>query len=123
MNAKRLLELADYLDKVGTSKPFDFSITVNECGSAGCALWDLHSLHPRAFPVALFKDDYGDFTGKIEVPLDERVCEWFGISGDDCDHLFAPGWSDLKLSADATRKQVAKHIRKFVKARAKEATQ
>lgn len=145
MNAvgkKRLLKLADFLDKLPPEK-FDFSeIAVQKgkpmrealkagrtrCGTVGCAIGWM----PAAFPRSLRWDETRGWATRTfpdvclineptRVDFDAAVT-FFGITSADAYWLFQPGgWRGLYASEhnglhnDATPKQVAKHIRKFVR--------
>lgn len=129
MNKKRLLKLADHLEK-GTlgHKKFKFD-TYNEfresedvapkCGYAGCAIGEC--------PV-IFKKDWNFSLGGVPklnskkyLDGDDAAMKYFDIKYDECQHLFMPEmqnedrYGGRYLERNATRNQVAKNIRAFVK--------
>jgi len=131
MNATRLLKLADFLDQLPRQK-FDFARIAHEghksmrdalkagkhrCGTVACAIgwtpvvfprlvrWVTLNIGSRDLDVCLRSDDDSiDFDAAAQI---------FDIEYDDACFLFDPG--DSRLGDGATPKQVAKHIRKFVK--------
>lgn len=136
MNAKRLLKLADFLEKLPKEK-FDYGVVVcgdgtlpNKeltCGSVGCAIgWT-----PVALPKAAeycgktkgYSQTYYDVRPKGAVGRGwshaQAGAEIFGIDRRDALALFTPGsqWriNEEDLGSDATPKQVAALIRRFVK--------
>ncbi len=142
INAKRLLKLAAFLDKLPRSH-FSFATTHKEvekspeniCGSVGCAIgWC-----PTVFPtlVGLAKNQYKNtFTMNGRgIPCDS---DWVAVGGRlfdmprlDAFLLFTPAdilfWSrpspwapDDPLRSNATPKQVAKRIRTYVAWKAKQ---
>lgn len=142
----RLLKLADFLDTL-KRKDFDFGCWVGDglvdtafeayndvvnqritpgCGTTACALgWAtaIPSLRRAGLRLAqgevcLVKD-----MGKEDYDRPERAAaEVFGLSDEEFQLLFTPGYPDEGcLPEEATAKQVAKHIRKFVKSKLAEA--
>lgn len=131
----RLLKLASILDTVPRKKfNLEYWIsnqsdeqpttgTVNECGTAGCAIgW---AMSDRGFRKAGLKptiDDIGFFVRKhfITIPYYkgaknfEAVALFFGIEENQAEHLFLD-WYYPEQGNKTTPKQVAKKIRKFVK--------
>lgn len=144
MNAKRLLKLAEFLDTLPRQK-FKFSTVADErgksmrealkagktrCGTVGCALgWA-----PVVFPRLLrwvevrkwFPDDKAMYAvchrsdTRTQVPASQMWPETrataaavFGLWEADVQFLFQP--EDSGLGEDATPKQVARHIRQFVR--------
>lgn len=108
MQKKRLLKLAELLDKV-PKKNFDMRRFryENECGTVCCAAghamldpWFIkRGLHQG---TQISVPQYGNFYAN------ESLMEFFGISWLQVCYLFAPG------KVGATPKTVAKNIRKFV---------
>ena len=130
---KRLIKLADFLDKLPRKK-FDFGHIVKgydkprktlDCGSVACAIGWCPVIFPRlvkyAPPAAYSIGDY-------EVIPKDGACEGaffgsterlFGIDREEALGLFEPGEQDridLPFTGNrATPKQVAKNIRRFIK--------
>lgn len=122
MNTDRLLALADYMDKIGTKRPFDYNTVVHECGTNGCALWDLHKLAPNEIPITLFDGpldrsrfpNVAELSGRLTPDLLFAVRRHLEISFEEFRYLFEPFESGL--GELATREQVAAHIRNFAMA-------
>lgn len=143
MNAKRLLKLADFLDALPRQK-FDFGTIAHQngkpmrealmagkesCGTVACAVGWM----PVVFPRGLKWDE--KYAGSEEFPsvvlrqdpdVDNvlAAAAWFAISPYDADLLFVPGDADggySGLKNEATPKQVARHIRKWVREQQKAA--
>jgi hypothetical protein len=134
MNARRLLLLADFLEKL-PRKRFYYGSWVGEdwkgkqdlsCGTTACALgWaaTLPSLRRAGLELRMSKhqNGYVAFRGmrgnRFEPGHHQSLCaaaKVFAISLDDANQLFAAPYPS-RLDDDATPKQVARHIRKFVK--------
>lgn len=127
MNKKRLVKLAEHLEKGKLGhKKFSFAVynvgatQPKSCGTMGCAIGEL----PILFPKLWTWDSYNDPSlRKKEYPMDTRdeVQEFFGLDLDEIQHLFYPYQQNPQhyggkiLGDDATRKQVAKGIREFIK--------
>jgi len=99
------------------------------CGTKACALgWatTLPSLQKKGLHLSMNQHGtrqvlvkgmsyrYGSNDVSRSIASASRV---FGISHDEARSLFIPGVFDNSLSSDATAKQVANHIEKFVAAR------
>lgn len=130
MNAKRLLKLADFLDTLPRQK-FDYSVFTRQggkpmrealkagktdCGTAGCAVGWMPVVFPRAV-CWLDKPTWkSDLTVALRSDHDithmEVAEQYFGLDEREALCLFDPFNNDL--SPEATPKQVARHIRKFV---------
>ncbi len=126
MKANRLLKLADHLErgKLG-HKVFFFGaynaegtkaenqpVFKKKCGTLGCAIGEC----PFAFPRNWKFNDFGYPVISSTADEESSGMQFFGINSRDYAHLFIPGLQyDKKLRDTATRKQVAAHIRKFVK--------
>jgi hypothetical protein len=127
----RLLTLAAFLDTLPRVK-FDFDVFVREdglpmkealkagdhdCGTAGCAVGWLPAVFPRAFKWECGTVFGTTWNGKnIGPPANlEAARQWFGLRYPDADTLFLPNTCGGSLGVDATPKQVADHIRTFVK--------
>lgn len=117
VHANRLLKLADHLSEL-PRKLFDFGTYAEKrsCGTVGCAMG--HACMMPAFKRlgAGLKEMPNDDVlwptiGGVASPVTVGK-ELFGVGIDDYESLFMPHESGL--GADATPKQVAKHIRKFV---------
>lgn len=130
MNKKRLLKLADFLDKLPRKK-FDFGEVVFgpdkpnkelSCRSVACAVgWC-----PIVFPkIARYKRRkpqssylYVGLVGKRTKYFSDTPRLLFDITHDEARGLFIPGWQDEiglpYLQDRATPKQVATNIRRFV---------
>lgn len=128
---RRLLKLADHLER-GTlgHKKFHFpviNIGVKDrkgCGSHGCAIGE----NPIVFPRQWRFSSYCAVVGSVELrsgttgdPFSD-VAIFFCISKDEAHSLFCPNklldWApkpDTYLPFSATREQVAKSIRQFIK--------
>jgi hypothetical protein len=145
---QRLLALAELLETL-PRKRFDYSHWAGDewkgktdlsCGTSACALgWATTMPSLRKLGLRLVKD----LSGWVAVKLiskngtfmneTEAAHEVFGVSEQEFQYLFIPGDDDededitlpeLGLNTyapgeNATPKQVAKHIRKFVKAKYK----
>lgn len=126
LHAKRLTKLANHLlsGKLG-HKVFDFcgyNWSFNEagedvipagCGTHGCAIGECPIAFPkqwryyRGYPVLR-----GDLLARHTK---ESGMEFFGLTFDEFCYLFTP--MRRGLPGTATRKQVARHILKFVKSK------
>jgi hypothetical protein len=137
---RRLLKLADHLEKgpkkaKWAHKKFNYAFFDSEdgemnskyhCGTAGCAIGECPAVFPR-----YWKFQADQFGGFLNIILNndfsryefQAAQEFFKINEGEAEYLFNPGgawWAERyknHLSNNATAKQVAKHIRKFVKAR------
>ena len=130
MYTKRLLKLADFLDTLPT-KRFDFDQwangPMNECDSVGCALgWSttIPTFKKLGFKLVeynlggILTPEYKNETGPY------AAAKLFGITNNEAYHLFVPYENLISfgtgkvirkgLTANATAKQVAKHIRSFI---------
>lgn len=124
MNKDRLLKLADHLDSGQLiHKKFDFRIfntagtADNPCGTSGCAIGECPAIFDEwTFDINFYPALKENSDG---WPLTDAET-FFGLSAYQADILFTPsGMYDirtwhLKLDRNATRFDVAKHIRKFV---------
>lgn len=142
---KRLLKLAAFLDKLPKAK-FDFNTFTSlgekpmmealkagrtQCGTTGCAVGWMPAVFPRQ--VCWVGKDKP--FGSVEVALRTKtgrpsrhvryfdVAErLFGLTGDEVRHLFNPENDSIgSLRWSATAKDVAKHVRKFVREKQKAA--
>lgn len=142
VHSKRLEKLAEFLDTLPRQK-FNFEEFVREegkpmaealkagtysCGTAACALGWTPAVFPRL--VRWVKDA----TGRTRIAdvaggqLTERALgqELFGLSESETVTLFYPKTHWVLpgvLPPSATPKQVARHIRRFLKSRATEKAQ
>jgi hypothetical protein len=125
---RRLLKLATHLEsgKLGHER-FKFSAYNSfpknqdrgpRCGTAGCAIGECPIVWPRrwrfgsgGYPCIVGCDDQPRWSGT----------EFFGLDLDEYNHLFVPynqnpcQFGGRELGLNATRGQVAKGIREFVK--------
>lgn len=129
---KRLLKLADFLDKLPTQK-FRFDVFAIEdgkpmlealeageanCGTVACAIGWMPAIFPRQIKWQPYLHDkkYKDIVFKGREELDgafETARVFFGIEERKTVYkLFDPVWSEL--GHHATPKQVAQHIREFL---------
>lgn len=139
----RLLKLAAFLEKL-PRKRFDYASVVGydwqgkpdlSCGTTACAIgWAAAMPQFQKLGLKLdFDPVYGNsrLEGGVAKGKYNPGTAIFEISDDEWDYLFQPGWNltddagtDLPLpvapDADATPKQVAKHIRRFVAWRKKQ---
>jgi hypothetical protein len=127
---KRLLKLADFLDALPREK-FDFGVITRvdgkpmrealkaaheRCGTVGCAIGWMPVVFPQ---LVMWDDDHGVVLKSDPWVLDfECAKEVFNLTDYESGRLFMPLASGL--GRDATPKQVARHIRKFVRAKEKE---
>ncbi len=133
INYKRLLKLADFLDKLPRSH-FDFNTILekvepsrkNKCGTVGCAIGWCPTVFPRVCEVV---SNPGE---QMEVaPIGREPDFWsnygthaaagshiFGITEGEAYGLFTPSEDSpangKRLRGDATPKQVARRIRTYV---------
>ena len=134
MNAERLLKLADFLETLPPER-FDYSDWVGwnwkgdqtlSCGTPACALgWAAAmpefrelGLQLIACPAA-FRDGVIGKIGLKDDPdcgAEHASAVIFGLSEDEHDYLFVPDWSN-DLDENASAKEVADHIRRFVEER------
>lgn len=147
---KRLEKLAKHLEtgKLG-HKFFDFSeysFTDSEdgrkrnpyhCGTAGCALGECPVVFPKSW--RFLKGDTPFFVRILPaLPCEPKpltngrdrpfrsACRFFELSADEAEHLFYPnGQRPLRfggrtLDQDATRKQVARNMRAFIKVKSQQ---
>lgn len=133
----RLLKLADFLEKL-PRKRFDYGRWVGvdwdgkpdlSCGTTACALgWATTIPSFRRLGLRLRK--LGGTVSVVELENDDgQETHWsaaamnvFGLDANEAFYLFLPGFglAGMKYHSprhDATAKQVAKHIRRFVKER------
>jgi hypothetical protein len=140
MNAKRLLKLADFLDRMPREK-FDFAQIVEQrglpmrkalqagktrCGTVGCAIGWMPAAFPRGLRWAGNSDVFPDVVLRRDESLTDfdAAVEWFGITRAEADVLFVPGakrWGYSGLRETASAKDVARHIRQWVRAQQKAA--
>lgn len=130
MNKKRLLKLADHLEKGKLGhKRFDFSQYNNvlkpECGTAGCAIGEC----PIVFPSNWKFDERGAPVLKRfrrANPVFQTINSgeiFFDLDDNEFAHLFTPEqqlpdtYGGKILTSKATRKQVAANIRAFVESK------
>lgn len=125
---RRLLKVADFLDKLDKSK-FDYSEVVSKyegnCGTVCCALGWLPSIFKKDFSWT--EVNYGWIVGfdRLEVvrkgqrrdDIFALASQYFSITEWESSLLFDP--DNNNLGDDATPKQVARHIRRFVSKRIK----
>jgi len=137
MNKKRLLKLADFLDSLSKQK-FDFGCVANQygkpmkealkagkhaCGTVACAIGWTPAVFPRLVKWVnewTYGDDIKNAT-ELTVQVKESGAnsyirvgeELFDLTWYESYNLFTPGVLDA--GENATPKQVAKQIRKFVK--------
>lgn len=113
---QRLLQLAEHLKhgKLAHDR-FDFGTihSVENCGSAGCALGELPTLWPESFFI---RPNVGDVR---LMPGGQTIPEFFGITGRDFIDLFFPGhilsWcNNTLLPRSASKDLVADSIIAFV---------
>lgn len=124
VHVKRLEKLADFLDTLPRQK-FDFGTFGKEegkpfmealaagkhrCGTVACAIGWTPAVFPRLME---WQDGFPAMRESGETCFSAAE-ELFGIDRDESRWLFNPGPSN-NLDNDATPKQVAKHIRKFLK--------
>lgn len=151
-HAKRLLKLADFLDKLPKAK-FDFSqiayrgdksmlealrATRARCGTVACAIGWMPAVFPKltawvsdsdrdAADISLIVGLRGDNSSYATISSFETAQVVFGLSQEESEFLFAPFGHDFDkdennhLAYDATPKQIARHIRKFVRDKQAEA--
>lgn len=126
IQARRLEKLATHLEsgKLGHKK-FDFSTYnnsgTNKCGTAGCAIGELPILAPRDWKF----DSMGfpKLRDSVSFIITNDVMDYFGLDEQEAHRLFYPIEEVNKelspegsvLPPSATRKQVARGIRKFLK--------
>lgn len=136
----RLLQLAELLENLPPER-FDYSTWVGEdwkgkadlsCGTTGCALgWatTIPSLRKAGLRMRAFLSGNGGYVvllrnGRKVAESEKAAEEVFGISNKEAIYLFngttrPPEKFEDKLKTspdwDATPKQVAKHIKRFVK--------
>lgn len=144
MNKERLLKIAKHLEKGELiHEIFDFndynSIPYNSekeykngCGTSGCAIgefpaifpddWEFRNYHHKYMPRLKGTVDYND---KKNLPSFDEVREYLDIEEVEADFLFTPQDDTLYIfinndefhgiEHDATKEEVAKHIREFVR--------
>jgi hypothetical protein len=133
MRADRLLQLADFLDKLPEEK-FDFGTIAKQsgkpmlealaaghvkCGTVGCAIGWLPAVFPDQFKWvrSAFNDELTVLTKETDELNFDAAAEFFGIGYSQADYLFMPGYEDdgySGLADEAKATEVAAHIRKFV---------
>jgi hypothetical protein len=129
---KRLLKLAAFLDTLPREK-FDFAVVTRigkkpmlealkagheRCGTVGCAIGWMPAVFPRL--VRWDENNYVCLKGDVDDYNADRYAaeRFFDLSDDEASCLFVPESSGL--GALATPKQVARHIRQFVRAKEKD---
>ena len=123
-NKSRLLKIVRHAEKgILGHKVFDFSTvndhTPNKCGTNGCLIGEMPIIFPKewyfgeeGYPRLFNDDDFG---------ISERMRYFLGIDYSAINHLFFPNHqlTDLFngeiLGRNATRYEVAKNIREFLK--------
>lgn len=120
---KRMQKLIDYLRQLDR-KEFNFGILINECGSVGCAMGHTPYIWPKLVKyiswnhinynnISLIKKT-GSPSGYVNVAK-----ELFGLTYQEALALFAPNHQYIlnlpNLKENATPKQVAKNLEKFLK--------
>lgn len=129
---RRLLSLAVLLEKLPNNK-FDYGSWVGEnwkegntnlCGTTACAFGWATTIpalkrvglklkkHNGGYPTVVTMDGLGCNLHSAE----KAAKKVFGLNVQEFEYLFVPDFVNKSLGSDATAKQVAKHIRKFVKA-------
>lgn len=130
----RLLALADFLSTI-PKKKFDFSSFANvvsvqelqkECSSTGCALgWATAMPRFKRLGLTFSQGSFGQCQVVLPDPGRQALLNFeaasaiFGIDVREARYLFCPedDCEDGALAADSSPKEVAKHIRKFVKSK------
>jgi len=134
----RLVALAEHLEKGklghdlfffgvwhddnATSEDFEI-LPEGFCGTVGCAVgecpsafpdqWTIQSVAGESLLLPVLRRDSGGSP-------DSDAVRFFGLTSDQCDHLFIPGCQDPDefagehLRADSPKEQVAANIRAFV---------
>lgn len=137
MNKRRLLALAKFLEEKVPSRYFDFNRVVGatgrkvkpmkrltpKCGAVGCAMgWapSVPCLRQDGWRLRLSwreGDDYLFFRqgDSCHVNMYDAARKMFGLGPRATEYLFLPGGDFSGLPQSATPKQVAEHIRAFVK--------
>lgn len=138
---RRLLKLAKFLEKLPEER-FFYGLWVGDdwagkpdlsCGTTACAMgWAtaIPEFRELGLRMRRFKTDTGGFVALRGARFDEYEDDFFdltaaaaervfGLDYDETNCLFVPGHNVDSLLSDATAKEVAAHIRKFVKGRAK----
>lgn len=129
MRKDRLLKLAAFLSRLPDSK-FDFREYVkkwdaeNHCGTVACAIGWCPKVFPKHWKWQPFTFESGAEPVLRNPPLksefqwcDDDAQSFFGISDEEFLRLFTPGRRrDGNLPGNAKAKDVAHHIREFVKA-------
>ena len=124
MNKERLLKLADHLErgKLGHKK-FDYSTfngcdaTAHKCGTNGCAIGECPILFPNEWEFD--KDGVPSLIESTGLTFGD-INEFFELSLEEAEYLFVPYSRHPKEGnkqapfEDATKEEVAAHIRKFV---------
>lgn len=121
----RLLKLAEHLEKGKLGhKKFDFAVyncgeeDKRGCGTNGCAIGELPILFPRKWKFDFFGNPRLKIGSASEM-ADGK--EFFNLDNDEYNHLFVPQYQTPHLFGgkylgdNATRKQVAKNIRSFIR--------
>jgi hypothetical protein len=118
VNTRRLLALADFLDKL-PRKNFDWGVVheQQECGTVACAIGWAPSVPCLRGKIFISTDGSLSMpvpaAGNYRCSIYEAAEKVFGLDCLQSDFLFG-GYADGALQSDATAKQVARHIRKFV---------
>lgn len=137
MYAKRLLKLADFLDKLPKEK-FNFGLIAEvgnkpmlealkagrqRCGTTACAIGWMPAVFPRQVCwVGAEKSGEILEVGFRAMTIDTYPAtnfgvaeQFFGLTSEESGLLFNPGETEDSLGDEATPKQVAGTIRKFVR--------
>lgn len=110
--AKDMLTLADHLCDIVTPESFDFSMVYEDdgCGATACAMGHAPNALPdkiqRGCLLHLFAIGNSEKLG-----YSEAATLLFGIGKKQANYLFTP---DNDLPNNATKEQVAEHLREFV---------
>lgn len=146
VHEKRLLKLAAFLRERVPRKKFDFNhimreganppqvaiLKTEDCGTTGCAVGWMPVCFPRDFAWNPWVGNQLEVVNKKTHKDDlDAAQEWFGLTLNETMYLFYPeGYYEVydsdgvlfkqihnNLGEDATPKQVARHIERFVKAK------
>lgn len=99
------------------------------CGSVGCAMGELPIVFPRQFKYEANADDEsvvarrGEYISELD--FEKAVMSFFKITKSELEGLFYPAdwfchehvhapWNKTPITARATKKQVARGIRRFI---------
>jgi len=128
MKKHLLLKLADHLERGQLGhKNFDYNAInlveqgipaePNGCGSSGCALGEMPIVFPDDWEFVSIGSHIHSVTRKKDVNsewLALSVAQYFEITCNQVEYLFCPASTINPLFGNATRHQVAQHIRDFV---------